>query len=502
MAHGCVYRSGGTPPNSKFYDQGKFGRLFGNLPAFALDTPSLRAALTKIGERNGLMDAKDDLTAQPSALIVDANHSKNNPDNPHITAGMTFLGQFLDHDMTLDLASSFEQQVDPEMIENFRVPTFALDSLYGLGPAGSPQLYDHTVDGGLTKFLLEEIPGADAVTRDGSKKYDLPRNSQGVPLMGDARNDENLVLSQLHVAMLRFHNACVDYVKSTFGLTHPVEIFDEAQRMTRWHYHWIILHEFLPATVGQKIVDDILENGRTFYKWKNAPFIPVEFSVSAYRFGHSQVRPSYRVNFGSSDATQVFALLFNDNLAVNPVDDDMRGGVRGANGQPRLASHRYIDWQTFFDFGDARTRNNKLIDAKLSTVLFDLPGVPGHDPQSLATRNLLRHLTFKLPSGQAVAAAMEVKPLAEDELKDLKPYNLHRRTPLWFYCLREAQVCEDGFRMGPVGGRLIGEVMIGLLQADATGYLRQDPAWTPQLGEDGMFRMTDLLQFAGVVTQF
>ena len=236
MSHGCVYRSGGTPPNSKFYDQGKFGRLFGTLPPFALDTPSLRAALAKIGERNGPMDAKDDLTAQPSALIVDANHSRKNPDNPHMTAGMTFLGQFLDHDMTLDLASSFEQQVDPEMIENFRVPTFALDSLYGLGPAGSPQLYDQTVDGGLTTFLLEEIPGADAVTRDGSKKYDLPRNNQGVALMGDPRNDENLVLSQLQVAMLRFHNACVAYVKSTFGLTHPLEVFDEAQRMTRWHY--------------------------------------------------------------------------------------------------------------------------------------------------------------------------------------------------------------------------------------------------------------------------
>lgn len=501
MAHGCVYRSGGTPPNSKFYDQGKFGRLFGNLPAFALDTPALRAALTKIGEINGIMDAKDDLTAQPSALIVDANHSKNNPDNPHMTAGMTFLGQFLDHDMTLDLASSFEQQVDPEMIENFRIPTFALDSLYGLGPGGSPQLYDRTVDGGLTKFLLEEIPGAEAVTRDGSKKYDLPRNSQGVPLMGDVRNDENLVVSQLHVAMLRFHNACVDYVKSTFGLTHPVEVFEEAQRMTRWHYHWIILHEFLPATVGKKTVDDIVKNGRKFYQWKNAPYIPVEFSVSAYRFGHSQVRPSYRVNFGTSDATQVFALLFNDKLAVNPVDDDMRGGVRGANGQPRSAGHRFIDWQTFFDFGDNRARNNKLIDTRLSTVLFDLPDTPGHEPQSLATRNLLRHLTFKLPSGQAVAAAMKIAPLAEKDLKELKPYNLHRRTPLWFYCLREAQVREDGFRMGPVGGRIIGEVMIGLLQADSTGYLRQDPAWTPVLGKNGKFGMTDLLEFAGVVTK-
>jgi len=251
------------------------------------------------------------------------------------------------------------------------------------------------------------------------------------------------------------------------------------------------LHEFLPKTVGQALVDDILQNGRKFYQWNNAPYIPVEFSVAAYRFGHSQVRPSYRVNFGTNNANQIFALFFNDNL-TNPVTIDMRGGSR--------APERFIDWQTFFDFGDNNARNNKRIDTKISTVMFDLPGMPANEPQSLAQRNLLRHLTFKVPSGQRVAAAMGIPALLENDLADLKPFNLHNRTPLWFYVLREADVKADAKRLGPVGGRIVGEVMIGLLQGDNTSYLSQDPDWTPDLGSNSNFTMVDLLKFAGVVT--
>ncbi|MDP3522148.1 MAG: heme peroxidase family protein [Hydrogenophaga sp.] len=491
-SHGNVYRSGDAPPSSKFYEQGKFGRMFPALPAFSMDSPSLRAALLKIGERNGIMDAKDDLTQHPKDLIVSPPLSVNNTDNPDMTAGMTFLGQFLDHDMTLDITSTLEQQVDPEMIENFRVPTFGLDSVYGSGPNGSPHLFDQTVDHGLTTFLTEPNPGSDTISRDGSLKHDLPRNSQGTPLMGDPRNDENLVLSQLQLAFLKFHNAMVAKVKADFGLTHPVEVFLEAQRLVRWHYQWIILHEFLPATIGQPLVDNILSKGRKFYKWRNAPYIPVEFSVAAYRFGHSQVRPSYRVNFGPNDASQVFALFFNDNLAVSPVAMDMRGGSRAPN--------RFIDWQTFFDFGDGRARNNKRIDTRVSSVMFDLPGLPPGGPQALCQLNLLRHLTFKIPSGQRVAAAMGLPALPESDLADLKPFNLHKRTPLWFYVLREADVTADAKRLGPVGGRIVGEVMIGLLQGDKTSYLAQDPDWTPSLGTNGQFRMVDLLKHAGVVT--
>lgn len=496
-SHGNVYRSGDAPPSSKFFDQGKFGRMFPTLPPFSLDSHTLRSTLLKVGERGGIMDAKDKLTSDPKLLITDATLFVNNPDNPDMTAGMTFLGQFLDHDMTLDITSSLEQQVDPEMIKNFRVPTFALDSVYGSGPEGSPYLFDQTIDNGRTTLLVEKNTGSDSISRDGSMKFDLPRNSQGTPLIGDPRNDENLVLSQLQVAFIKFHNALVAKVKVDSGLTNPIEVFLEAQRLMRWHYQWIILHEFLPKTIGQPLVDDILQNGRKFYKWRNAPYIPVEFSVAAYRFGHSQVRPSYRVNFGRGTSPDRFALFFNDNLVTNPdinppVIMDMRGGSR--------VSNRFIDWQTFFDFGDGKSRNNKRIDTKISTVMFDLPGLPLGGPQALAQLNLLRHLTFKIPSGQRVAAAMGLPVLSESDLADLKPFNLHNRTPLWFYVLREADVTSDAKRLGPVGGRIVGEVMIGLLQGDSTSYLSQDPDWTPDLGVAGNFTMVDLLKFAGVVT--
>lgn len=483
-----------VPPVSKYHDSGRFGRMFGKLPAFATDTPKIRKALLDIGAADGIMDAKEDLSADPTLLITDLNLSAGNQNNPTLSAGMTFLGQFLDHDMTLDITSSLERQTDPEMVANFRTPSFGLDSVYGAGPDGSPHLYDQQAGQGI-KFLIEKLaPGG---------KSDLPRNAQLTPLLGDPRNDENVILSQLQVAFLRFHNAAIDYVKNELGLTLRHEIFAEAQRIVRWHYQWIIVHEFLPKTCGQAVVDDILTNGRKFYKWKNEPFIPVEFSVAVYRFGHSQVRPSYRCNFtGNPGNTPFFAMIFKE-LHSSPTDpDDLTGGFR--------AKRRFVDWRTFFDFGDGNVRPNKKIDTILSTALFRLPRgiVPNPDaktnPNSLAQRNLLRHLTFSLPSGQRVAKAMNLPVLSDGDLAALKPWGLDDHTPLWFYILREAAVQQSGERLGAVGGRIVAEVFIGLLQGDRGSYLSQDPEWEPFLatidpartGED--FKMIDLLRFAGV----
>lgn len=376
-----------------------FGRLFPNLPPFSSNNPSVREALEAIGKKGGLMDAGDDLS-DPITLLTDPNKSLNNPDNPQMTAGMTFLGQFLDHDLTLDLTSTLGEQQDPGSLTNFRTPAFELDSLYGGGPQASPQLYDQSSDGRGIKFLVEEIPDSPSASRGSIMRYDVPCDSQNVALIGDARNDENLIVSQLHLAFLKFHNSVVDHVSNTSGLTNPSEIFAEAQRLVRWHYQWIIVHEFLPKTVGPDMVQNVLTQGRQFYHWQNDPFIPVEFSVGAYRFGHSQVRPSYRANFGAAPGQEFFGLVFNDNLAPSQDHADLRGGER--------AARRFIDWQTFFDFGDGNVRSNKKIDTHISSVLFDLPNTPGTEPQSLAQRNLLRHLTFELPSGQSVAKAMGV----------------------------------------------------------------------------------------------
>jgi hypothetical protein len=168
---------------------------------------------------------------------------------------------------------------------------------------------------------------------------------------------------------------------------------------------------------------------------------------SAYRFGHSQVRPSYRANFGTSatDLTkQFFALLFKPCYAGPADPDDLRGG--------RRAPRRFIDWQTFFDFGDGRVWQNKKIDTTLSSVLFNLVGQPPGSPTSLATRNLLRNLTMEVPSGQSVAPAMSLPALAPGDLSDLQPLSLHAHTPLWFYILREAQLTAGGEHLGPWAG--------------------------------------------------
>ncbi|MBV9790270.1 MAG: peroxidase, partial [Chloroflexi bacterium] len=216
-----------------------------------------------------------------------------------------------------------------------------------------------------------------------------------------------------------------------------------------------------------------------------------------------------RANFtGATGGGQLFQFIFNGNAShETPEKDDLSGGVR--------RPWRFIDWRTFFDFGDNNARPNKQIDTILSTPLFVLPhSVVPHpsqatNPASLATRNLLRHLTFSLPSGQRVARLMaaEVKgitPLADDDLNELRPYRLHNRTPLWYYILREASVVENGERLGPVGARIVAEVFVGLIEGDGQSYLTQEPDWRPFLptvnasatGRD--FTMIDLLRFAGV----
>ncbi len=495
MSRHGIYPKDIVPPSSGYFASGRFGRMFGSLPAFSSDTPTVRQALMEIGRAGGVMDAMDDLAAGPTVLITDPSKSANNSNNTTSTAGMTFLGQFLDHDMTFDPTSSLERQVDPEHIVNFRTPSFGLDNVYGAGPGGSPHLYDQSTAGGGIKFLLEDTgtPG----------KSDLPRNSQMVALIGDPRDDENLIIGQLQVAFLRFHNAVVDHVRATAGLTDPGAVFTEAQRVVRWHYQWIILHEFLPRTCGQAVVDDIRQRGRQFYKWRNEPFIPVEFAVAAYRFGHSQVRPSYRANFTGNPGGAPFDAMIFAPPGANPCDpDDLQGSKR--------APRRFIDWPTFFDFGDGRVKPNKKIDTRISTPLFHLPHsvvphpVPISNPSSLAQRNLLRHLTFSLPSGQRVAKAMKLPELSKSDLAELKPHNMDDRTPLWFYILREAGVVENGERLGPVGGRIVAEVFIGLLEGDRASFLSQDPDWEPFLptidpsttGET--FKMVDLLRFAGV----
>jgi len=180
--------------------------------------------------------------------------------------------------------------------------------------------------------------------------------------------------------------------------------------------------------------------------------------------------------------------------------NDRRVGAR--------APRRFIDWQSFFDFGDNEVRRNKLIDTRLSTPLFNLPlsAIPTFGgPTALAQRNLLRHVTWQLPSGQSIAEAINVPALSREDLSELKALDqgLDESTPLWYYVLKEAEVMEGGRQLGPVGGLIVGEVIIGLLQLDRQCFLSVEPQWRPTLptrgGEvTGDFRMIDFLTFAGV----
>ena len=379
-----------------------FGRIF-HLPAFAPPSPKVQAALAELGKRGGLMDANDNLAAGPIALIVDPALSVNNPDSAQHTAGVTFIGQFIDHDMTFDTTSRLGQPTNPRTAPNARHPVFDLDSVYGDGPAGSPLLYEPS---DRAKLRVES----------GGRFEDLPRDLAGRAIIADPRNDENLILAGLHCAFLLFHNRAADLVRSDHP-TWPVdEVFAEARRLTTWHYQWVILHELLPRFVGSSMVNDVLANGRRFYlPKKDRAFIPVEFQI-AYRFGHSMVRPSYRANFTGTDGSPFFAMVF-DGAPPSPAEPaDLRGGVR--------SERRFVGWQTFFSFPGFETdaRFNKRIDTKLSTPLFDLPlgAIPaGTPPTSLAQRNLLRHLTWRIPSGQAIAAEMGAPVLNDADLAEL-----------------------------------------------------------------------------------
>ena len=457
-----------------------FGRLFPRLPAFAPATERVKDALRALGAPGGPLDAKDDLSKGPKLLITDLRLSANNPNNPTHTAGTTFVGQFIDHDITFDPSSTMGVPTDPGSSPNSRTPSLDLDSVYGAGPVASPQLYD-SVD--RTKLRIDS----------GGVFEDLPRTSDGTStaIVADPRNDENLVIAGLQCAFILFHNNAVDWARAS---GYAEAAFEQARQLTTWHYHWVVLHELLPLIVGQRLVDDVLKRGRFYKPRMREGFIPVEFQAGAYRFGHSMVRPSYRANLEGDDGNPFFAMIFDPagDGQADPVD--LRGGAR--------APRRFIGWQTFFDFGDGEVKPNKRIDTKISTPLFDLPlgAIASHDPpQALPQRNLLRQLTWSLPSGQDVAKAMDVERLTPAELKDLKPYGFDRNTPLWYYVLREAELRADGLTLGKVGGRIVAEVLIGLIQSDPSSYLVQKPTWRPTLSSAGSsFRMKDFLTFAGV----
>jgi len=435
---------------------GRYGRMFRALPAFVPDDATLTA----------LADSMADAPAGPDG------------DNPDIPSGYTYLGQFVDHDITFDPVSNLDRINDPDALHTFRTPRFDLDSLYGRGQADSPYLYDQDDPASL-------LVGRNADTGE-NEPVDLPRNQQGRALIGDPRNDVHFIVSQLHLAFIRFHNAVVDQLRFT---TEPSRLFGEARRTVTWHYQWIVIHDFLARLVGPEILGEVfVVSGKTgkaradlkYFTWRTQPFIPVEFSGAAYRFGHSMVRDRYRIN---------------DTLEVLPILTD----IRVANRLQHLGGFRFlprgwsVQWKHLFDLGAGTPQHSRRLDTKLAEPMRSLPPVIDDRRRSLGLLNMLRGRSLQLPSGQAVAAAMGTSLPASTT-------RLSGETPLWFYCLREAEVLHEGRRLGPTGGRIVAEVLVGLLKGDPSSFLRQAPAWRPTLptGVEGTFSMVDLLRFAGL----
>jgi hypothetical protein len=466
----------------------RFGRMFPQFGSFIPADDRRRAAIRDMGRPGGLMDARDPLGEGPVRLITNPELSPNNRDNPNpaMTAGVTFLGQFLDHDMTFDTASPLGTPVVPEQSANTRTPLLDLDSVYGGGPTASPNLYQSD----RVKLRIES----------GGLFEDLPRQSNNQAIIADPRNDENSIIAGIQAAMILAHNRIVDQLRSQ-GVPANQQ-FAQARRLLTWHYHWIILNEFLPTVCGQSMVNTVLApNGRRYYRPEPGPaFIPVEFQGAAYRFGHSMVRPSYRLNLaGNNDGTAFFGMIFDPAGQGQADPVDLRGGAR--------ARRRFVGWQTFFDFGGDQTqhvRPNKRIDTKISTPLFNLPLqtiASGDPPTALAQRNLLRHFTWSIPAGQLISQAMGYPLFHCPELTNIgNGVALETQTPLWYYVLAEAERTTDGRTLGQTGGRIVAEVFVGLIQLDPNSYLRLQPSWRPTLPSTtpGGFKMVDLLRWARV----
>jgi hypothetical protein len=431
---------------------GTYQRLFPELPPLDCDDAQLHA----LGRAGGTCD-----TVPGGPAAQDAEQA----------AGWPFLGQFVAHDITAD-RSPLTHHAEAAGIRNARSPRANLECVYGDGPAGSPYLYDRDDP---AKLLL----GRD----DAGRPRDLPRNAQGVALIGDPRNDVHLVMSQLHVAMLHLHNGLVERLRADGEA--EADLFDQARRAATWHYQWVLLRDFLPRVVGAELAQRLLGDGPRHYQpAPGAAFIPLEFADAAYRYGHGQIRDAYRVNPAADPVP-----LFPDLLGFRPVP-----------------AARTVDWSCLFDLpGRPPAQRARRIDGRLAHYLIRLPqaltGVtPDDDYGSLAVRDLQRGQGVGLPSGEAVAGRLGVAPLTAEEV-GLAGSGWRQETPLWFYVLKETQHRGGGQRLGPVGGRIVGEALVGIVDADGESYRAVDPSWRPTLPAAGPhgFGMGDLLAFATAI---
>ena len=484
--HGFGTRTEENQPLGRFVPAGKFGRMFPELPP-------LMPSLESLDELGAAM-----LDTRPHDDPADTSG-----DNARIPAGFTYFGQFVDHDITFDTTALQEVIVDPLALRNFRTPMLDLDCVYGSGPVAQPYLYDRDDN---DKFLIGRTnsnPGGGDPSVPTELPHDLARAPHGFALIGDPRNDENLIVGQTHLAFLRFHNKVVDGLRDgSIRRESPIRksTFEEARDTVIWHYQWIVVNDFLRRLLDEEQLDTVLKGkGRRFYHLDEGQdaFIPVEFSAAAYRFGHTMVRDVY-------DYNRVFTFLGGIPASLDLIF--RFSGLSGGGGGVPIPSDWIIDWRRFFEVGGgAEPGLSRRLDPFLTPTLQNLPGVP--PPSSLAIRNLRRGRSLGLPPGQSVAKFMGFDPLAPSDIEQgpdgevAKKHNLHIETPLWYYVLKEAELQGKGERLGQVGSRIVAEVFIGLLRADIGSYLSRKPNWKPVLPgkKKGEFTMADMLNFMGEI---
>ena len=480
---------GGTPSSAA----GRYARMFPDLKGKpSRSSPDIEEGLARLGEE-----------------MVDKDPSVEPESQPELpTAGYTYFGQFIDHDLTLDLTPLSNATDQMEQTQNFRTAFLDLDNLYGGGPNMSPFLYqigNHKA----ARFLIGETietPGLNA------SEDDLPRNLQGVALTGDPRQDENLVLAQLHVTFLKLHNLVIDRPDELNASLHYRQkgesVFAAAQRLVKWHYQWMVRHDYLETIIDPLVAERLSQLEQEKRTHPTVDFrIPVEFSVAAFRFGHSMVRDVYKTGVNDIHDKEVkLTTLFE------------RTGCRGG-ATPALPAEWVISWERFFAMPPRTACVNRArkIDTQIANALHHLdeemakdvnPTMPSEriEPK-LAVRTLLRGFRVGLPSGEDVAAEIArrmpgIKVLTEDEIvsgphKDVltnPKYGFRNNTPLWYYVLKEAEVApQEGKHLGPVGSYMVADVILGALAADADSYLSA-PAWEPTL-DGGLSSIRKILDF-------
>lgn len=470
------------------------------------------------------------LEALGRAMIDDGN----SPDSI-VPSGYTYFGQFIDHDLTLDLTPLALAQPCAKRTTNLRTPFLDLDHVYGGGPGASPFLYVTNGPPGNERFLIGETYTKQSKERaEDDDPYeahigspnDIPRNSMGIALVGDPRQDENLIIAQLHVAFLRFHNFVMDELdKLAAGKPAKVENagpsgatrFEQARRIVTWTYQYLVLHDFLQALIDPKIWAAV-SGGATVAPRPHKRFaIPIEFSVAAFRFGHSMVREDYRINDDHTvaDLACLFALTGMGNGQVACPDVTPMQSFR-------LPEDWVISWRAFFVSKPTKPQMNftRLIDTAIAKALHDVPDAsvrlfnrPQHAKDVrltpaehvLPVRTLWRGARVGLPSGQDVARAFGLVPLdsqAEIAIGPhatvLKDAGFDVDTPLWYYILKEAELRGQGSSLGEVGSRIVAGTIMSALRADPTSYVSVNPNWQPRLNGRPVRDLVTVLSSAGV----